>query len=65
MATQIFTLVPKKSIRDNKEWKSAMTIHYDARMKTFPNTKIIMHMRPLWPLTLYLTHKKKNNLRNM
>jgi hypothetical protein len=57
--------IPKKIIRDNNELKSAMTIHYDARIKTIPNTNIIVHMKPLWPPTLYLTHKKKNNLRNI
>ncbi len=45
--------IPKKIIRD------------DARIKTIPNTNIIVHMKPLWPPTLYLTHKKKNNLRNI
>jgi hypothetical protein len=51
--------IPKKLIRDNKERKSAMTIHYDARIKKNPNMNIIVHMKPLWPLTLYLTHKKR------
>jgi hypothetical protein len=37
MVAKIFRTVPKKLIRDNKEWKSAMTIHYDAKIKAIPN----------------------------
>lgn len=48
--------IPKKLIRDNNELKNAMTIHYDARIKTIPNMNIIVHMKPLWAPTLYLTH---------
>lgn len=60
---KIFTLVQKNLIMDNKEWKSATTIHYDTIIKAIPNTKIIMPLKPLWPPTLYLTHQEKNNIR--
>jgi hypothetical protein len=56
-------LVQIKLIRDNKEWKSATTIHYDTIVKVIPNMKIIMHLKPFWMPTLYLTHQEKNNLK--
>ncbi len=53
----------KKLIKDNKEWKSATTIHYDRIGKAIPNMKIILPLKPLWLPILYLTHQEKNNLR--
>jgi hypothetical protein len=62
---KIFTVVPKKLMRDNKEWKRAMTIHYDTKIKAILNTKIIMPMKPLWLPIVCLSHQENNNLRNI
>jgi hypothetical protein len=59
---EIITTLPKKWIKDHKKQKCDMTTHYDMIVKPIFKTTIIPPNKPLWLLTLYLTHQEKNYL---
>jgi hypothetical protein len=56
---------PKKWIRDHKQHKSDMTIHYDTIIKPIFKIGIIPPNKPLWLLILYLIHQERNYLWNL